>query len=70
MKSAENIVNMTENMVNINEAEADLPHLLNELSFSYSVVYSAQQSLDDLDKSIQELGALVEYLKEQTDKGK
>ena len=61
MKTAENIIN-------INEAKTDLPHLLDELSFSYSITYSAQQSLDDLDKSIHELETLVKCLKERTDK--
>ena len=56
-----------EDMVNVSETELDLPHLLNELSFSYSAVCSAQQSLDDLDKSIHELEMLVEYLREQTE---
>ena len=54
-----------ENLINVHEAaEYDLPHLLDELSFSYSIIYSAQQSLDDLDKSIRELEVLTERLKE------
>jgi NTP pyrophosphatase (non-canonical NTP hydrolase) len=45
----------------------ELPHLLEELSFSYLMVYSAQKSLDDLDRSIKELGDLVGHLQEKLD---
>jgi hypothetical protein len=61
MKSAENTIN-------INETDDNLFHLLEELSFSYSLVYSAQQSLNDLNKSINELEDLTENLKIQMDK--
>ena len=61
MKTAEKIAIMR-------EAEADLPHILDELSFSYSVVYSAQQSLEDLNKSINELEELTTHLNEHLDK--
>ncbi len=47
------------------EAKKDLPNLLNEISFSYQVIYSEQQSLEDLDTSIQELSELVKQLKEE-----
>jgi hypothetical protein len=40
--------------------EPDLSSFLNELSFSYMMVASAQQSLDDLSVSISELNDLVE----------
>ena len=53
-----------ENLTQIQEIEIELPLLLDELSFSYSMVYSAQQSLDDLDKSISELGVLMAHLEE------
>jgi hypothetical protein len=46
---------------------ADLSTLLNELSFSYMMVTSAQQSLEDLDISIRELGDLVDGLRMQVE---
>ena len=44
---------------------ADLSTLLNELSFSYMMVTTSQQSLEDLDISIKELGDLVDGLRLQ-----
>ncbi|MDR2884064.1 MAG: hypothetical protein LBV09_03045 [Deferribacteraceae bacterium] len=49
------------NQVVQTSVEPDLSDLLNELSFSYMMVTSAQQSLDDLSVSIQELEELVDH---------
>ena len=45
----------------------DLSTLLNELSFSYMMVTSTQQSLEDLDISIKELRVLLEHLQLQSE---
>jgi archaellum component FlaC len=42
----------------------DLPHILNELSFSYSMLYSVDESLEELEKTVKELKDLVNCLME------
>jgi archaellum component FlaC len=44
-------------------AQDDLPRMLNELSLSYSLLYSAEDSLEELEKAVKELKDLVEFLK-------
>jgi archaellum component FlaC len=46
----------------------DLPHFLNELSLSYSLLYSAEDSLEELEKAVKELKELVVYLKGEISK--
>jgi archaellum component FlaC len=43
----------------------DLPHMLNELSLSYSMLFSADESLEELEKAVKELKELVAYLREE-----
>jgi archaellum component FlaC len=43
----------------------DLPHMLNELSLSYSMLFSADESLEELEKAVKELKELVAYLKKE-----